>query len=150
MTKENKKLQIGLGVAILAIILVVGMARLFLFPGTYNLRGSSFSNQGSEQGTNTTKVIGWQDAAKHYGEFWTVEGTIVTTHNSGKACFLNFHPNWKEHFTAVIFANRFSQFPPNPERYYQSKKVQVTGYIKEYRGKPEIIVESPVQIRFLD
>jgi len=41
----------------------------------------------------TIRVISWQDAAKHYGENVTVEGTIVVTHNSGKACFLNFHPD---------------------------------------------------------
>jgi len=150
MTKENKRLPIRLGITVLAIILVVGMGKLLLFPGRDSLLGSILPNHGSEPQIDTTKVIGWQDAAKHYGEFCTVEGTIVTTHNSGKACFLNFHPDWKKYFTAVIFANRFSQFPPNPERYYQSKKVQVTGYIKEYRGKAEIIVESPVQIRVLD
>lgn len=103
-----------------------------------------------------TKVISWRDAAKHYGEHGTVEGKIVATKNIGKACFLNFDPDWKTTFTAVIFARRFSVFPPNPENYYLNKRVRVTGYIKEYRGrggkyapKPEIILEDPSQIEIV-
>ena len=95
-------------------------------------------------------VIPWQDAAKYFGEYATVEGTIVVTHNSGKACFLNFHPDYKRYFTAVIFASAFSQFPANPESYYQGKRVRVRGLIKEYNGQPEIILKTPEQIEILN
>ncbi len=101
-----------------------------------------------ESGEEST-VISWEDAAKHYGEYLTVEGTIVLTYNSGKACFLNFHSDWKKHFTVVIFASDFSKFPSPPEEYYRGKKIQVTGRIKSYHGKPEIIVEDPSQIELL-
>jgi hypothetical protein len=50
------------------------------------------------------EVISWEDAHNYYGELKTVEGVIVKSHNSGKAVFLNFHPNWKRYFTAVILA----------------------------------------------
>ena len=95
------------------------------------------------------QIISWQDAAKHYGEYATVEGTIVVTHNSGTACFLNFHPDYKRYFTAVIFASAFSRFPANPENYYYGKKVRVSGYIKGHKGKPEIILNDPSQIEIL-
>lgn len=98
-----------------------------------------------EEGT----VISWEDAAKHYGEYLVVEGTVVLTYNSGKACFLNFHPNWKEHFSVVIFASDFPKFPSPPEEHYRGKKIQVTGFIKSYHGRPEIIVEDPSQIEVL-
>jgi len=101
------------------------------------------------QPASTAQVISWRDAAKHYGEYATVEGTIVVTHNSGKACFLNFHPDYKRYFTAVIFASAFSRFPANPENYYYGKKVRVSGYIKEYEGKPEVILNNPSQIEIL-
>jgi hypothetical protein len=91
-------------------------------------------------------VIPWQDAANYYGQIKTVGGTIVETKNTGKVCFLNFSPNWRTDFTAVIFASDFSKFPPNPEAYYRGKKVRVTGNIQEYRGKPEIILKSQSQI----
>ena len=91
-------------------------------------------------------VISWREAAKHYGEFLTVEGVVVLSHNSGKACFLNFHESWETSFTAVIFARRFAAFPPSPEDHYRGKRVRVTGLIREYRGKPEIVLDSPGQI----
>ena len=94
-------------------------------------------------------VVFWQDAAKHYGEYAAVEGTIVATYNSGKACFLNFHKDYSRFFTAVIFASDFSRFSVTPESYYLGKKVRVSGYIKEYRGKPEIVLEYPDQIEIL-
>jgi len=96
-----------------------------------------------------TKVISWKDAHKYYGQYVTVEGKIVGTYNSGKVCFLNFNSNWKEGFTAVIFASDFYKFPPQPEEYYKNKTVRVTGTIKEYKGKPEIILKDPSQIEIV-
>jgi micrococcal nuclease len=96
--------------------------------------------------SESSHVISWQDAAKHYGEYVTIEGTIVATHNSGKACFLNFHPDYRRHLTAVIFASDFSRFPSKPENFYRSKKVRVSGYVKKYKGKPEIILKDPEKI----
>ncbi|MBA7483923.1 hypothetical protein ES707_19440 [subsurface metagenome] len=96
------------------------------------------------------KVISWRDAHEYYGEKVIVEGSIVATFNSGKACFLNFHKNWKKYFTAVIFHSNFGKFPKQPEVYYKDKKVQITGKIKEYEGKPEIILKHPSQIKIID
>lgn len=95
------------------------------------------------------EVISWENAHRYYGEMKTVEGTVVKSHNSGKAVFLNFHPNWKRYFTAVIFAGDFHKFPENPEQYYLNKRVRVTGKIKEHQGKPEIVVRSPDAIQIL-
>ena len=95
-------------------------------------------------------VVSWKDADRYYGKIKTVEGKIVDTHNSGKACFLNFHSNWKVDFTAVIFSSDFYKFPSNPEDYYYGKKVRVKGLIKEYQGKPEIILKSPSQIEVIE
>ncbi len=103
----------------------------------------------SQRPASPPPLISWQEAAKHYGKYCTVEGKIVLTKNTGKVCFLNFHKEWKRHFTAVIFADFFPRFPSQPERYYLHKTVRVTGIIKDYQGKPEIIVESPEQIEIL-
>ena len=92
------------------------------------------------------KVVSWKEAARHINEFATVEGQIVLTHRTEKACFLNFHPEWQHTFTAVIFARRFDAFPPEPEEHYRGKAVRVTGLIRYYKGKPEIVLESPDQI----
>ena len=94
-------------------------------------------------------IIDWKDADKYYGQYVIVEGTIVDTYNSGKACFLNFDPDWQQYFTAVIFACDFPSFPESPENYYLDKKVQIIGIIKEYEGSPEIIVKTPDQIKII-
>lgn len=96
------------------------------------------------------EVISYVDAGKYYGKIKTVVGTIVATNNTGKVCFLNFHKDWKRYFTAVIFASDFDKFPPHPEDYYLNRKVKITGLIKEYNGKPEIILKSPSQIQIIE
>lgn len=90
--------------------------------------------------------ISWDEADKYYGQTITITGKIVGTHNTGKVCFLNFHQNWKKYFTAVIFTSDFDKFPSNPESHYLNKEVKVTGFVKEYQGKPEIILKDPSQI----
>ena len=49
----------------------------------------------------------------------------------------------------MIFANCFERFPRNPEDFYRGKTVRVTGIVKEYEGKPEIILNSPKQIEVI-
>jgi DNA/RNA endonuclease YhcR with UshA esterase domain len=140
-------------IVLIAVILVLGF---IIIKSNYASKeqGTSISTTIKQERTEIKKeseeVISWKDAASYYGEYKTVEGTIVATYNSGKACFLNFHSNWKKYFTAVIFRSDFHKFPDNPEQYYDGKKVRITGKIKEYQGKPEIILKSPSQIEILD
>ena len=91
--------------------------------------------------------------AKNYiGEIAFVEGNVVSTYRSAKNnIFLNFErPYPNQCFSAVIFSSNLSKFPENPEKIYDKKKVRVFGKIKEYRGKPEIILESQNQIEILE
>jgi len=97
----------------------------------------------------TEKEISWEEAANYYGQTVWVRGKVVAANNTGKVCFLNFHRNWKRYFTVVIFASSFSRFPEPPERLYLNKEIRVYGRIREYQGKPEIIVESPDQIEII-
>lgn len=96
-----------------------------------------------------TKIISWENADKYYGQYVTVRGTVIATNNTGKVCFLNFHRNWKRYFTGVIFASSFKKFSSQPENEYLNKEVEITGYIKEYLGKPEIIINDPSQIKII-
>jgi micrococcal nuclease len=97
----------------------------------------------------TEKEISWEEAANYYGQTVWVRGKVVAANNTGKVCFLNFHRNWKRYFTVVIFASSFSRFPEPPEKLYLNKEIRVYGRLKEYQGKPEIIVESPDQIEII-
>ncbi|MDP3296735.1 MAG: hypothetical protein Q8N09_03945 [Thermodesulfovibrionia bacterium] len=155
---NRKNFLIRIIVTTVAVVLVMYLAKIWFVDQRGDKSATLDSKERQESTTlsgdlrtkNASRVISWQDADKHYGEYVTVEGKIVATHNSGKACFLNFHPNYKKYFTAVIFASAFSLFPANPENFYYGKKVRVSGYIKEYKGKPEIILNDPSQIEILE
>jgi len=86
------------------------------------------------------------EAAKPVGETTTITGTVDGVHQSGKDnIFLNIggtYPN--QAFTAFIPSASAAQFP-NP-RHYEGRTVSVFGKISLYKGKPEIIVNSPSQI----
>jgi len=53
------------------------------------------------------------------------------------------YPN--EVFTAVIFVSSRPKFG-TPETTFRGKCVCVTGQVRNYRGKPEIIVSDPSQL----
>ncbi|MCP9752901.1 hypothetical protein [Ferruginibacter sp. HRS2-29] len=48
--------------------------------------------------------------------------------------------------TVVVFGEDRKNFPEAPEKMYHQKEICVTGELIEYKGKPEIIVNSPEQI----
>ena len=85
------------------------------------------------------------DASKHIGETLTVcdkvYGTKYLETSSSAPTFLNMgaaYPN--SPFTVVIFGKDRPNFKEKPELYYDNKKVCVTGLVKEYKGKLEMII----------
>jgi hypothetical protein len=96
------------------------------------------------------RVITPDEAAKHVGEVVVVQGTIsqlavtvnLTTH-------INFGGQYPNHvFTATIFKAKQTLFPGI--RDLDGKLVQVEGLVHLYRGKPEIVLEEPKQIRLAE
>ncbi len=49
--------------------------------------------------------------------------------------------------TVVIFAKDRGNFSDTPEKLYANKSICVTGAIKEYKGKAEIIVRKQEEIK---
>ena len=105
---------------------------------------------GRKLSQDTTKTVDPSDAHGYYGEKVIVEGKIVRTYNSGKACFLNFHEDWKNHLTGVIFAADFENFTDSPEKLCLGKRVRIIGTIKKYKGAPEIILNDATEIEILE
>jgi DNA/RNA endonuclease YhcR with UshA esterase domain len=89
------------------------------------------------------------EAGDHIGEEAIVTGKIVDAYNSGKACFLNFHEDWRNHFSVVIFARNFERFDAPPETLFKGAEVRVRGEIKEFQGRSEIVVDGPDQIEIV-
>jgi len=92
-------------------------------------------------------VVTPADAAKHVGETVVVQGTIdqivltvnLTTH-------INFGGRYPNHaFTATILKASQPRFKAVKD--YEGKAVQVEGVVRLYRGKPEIVLTEPTQLR---
>ena len=95
-------------------------------------------------------VIDWREASKHVGKRVTVEGRIVASRNTGKACFLNFHTDYKRYLSLVILGSTLKRFPSDPAVTYQGKRVRVTGEVAQKDGRLEIVIEETGQIEVVE
>jgi len=91
------------------------------------------------------------EAASHVGEVATVCGEVTgakySSHRKRKPTFIDFgppHPN--QLFTALIWGEYRDRFDYVPESLL-GKTICVSGTITEYKGKAEIKVSDPAQIR---
>ncbi|HVW13480.1 MAG TPA: hypothetical protein VHB54_06660 [Mucilaginibacter sp.] len=96
-----------------------------------------------------TKIAA-KDAAKHLNETVSICDKIYSSkliENTGMV-LLDMgggHPN--QYLTVVIKGDNKTKFHANPEEYYKGKGVCVTGKLIDYKGKPEIIVSSPDDLK---
>ena len=93
------------------------------------------------------------EAANHVGEEATVCGEVTgakySDHRKRKPTFIDFgppHPN--QLFTALIWGEYRDKFDYVPESLL-GKTICVSGTISEYKGKAEIKVSDPTQIRLI-
>jgi DNA/RNA endonuclease YhcR with UshA esterase domain len=88
------------------------------------------------------------DAQKYVGKSVTVEGAVSEVHHaaSGKVTFIDMGGIYPDNpFAGVIFSDDASKFP-NVDS-LEGETIDVTGTIKLYRGKPEIILNDAGQIK---
>ena len=91
-----------------------------------------------------------EDAAGRVGETATVCGVVASAKfapgSRSQPTFLDLdRPYPNAPFTAVIFGSDRAKFGA-PETTLRGKRVCVTGQIRDYRGKPEIILKDPSQL----
>ncbi len=88
------------------------------------------------------------DSAKyHEGSLTTVCGKVFGSHtgNTG-VVMLNFGGAYPDNtFTAVIFADDASKFKKADE--YNGRQICVTGKVKLYKGKAEVVLKESNQLR---
>jgi len=106
---------------------------------------------GSEWKKLAGSAIGACNAGNYIGKEAIVEGKIVDAYKSNtNTVFINFEkPYPNSCFTAVIFSSDLYKFPENIEDYFEGKTARVKGVIKEYQGKPEVILDSLEQAEVL-
>jgi DNA/RNA endonuclease YhcR with UshA esterase domain len=91
-----------------------------------------------------------EEAPSHVGERATVCGVVASAayaaRSNGQPTFLNLGKPYPDQiFTAVIWGDDRSKFG-SPESTLRGKNICVTGEIKLYRGKPEIILRDSKQL----
>lgn len=88
-------------------------------------------------------------ARLYAGKRVVVEGEITETRRSDKVIVLNMEDELK---VAIFLSGwpNFEHFGIAPDTHYKGKRVRVTGRVRMYKGKPEIIVKHPISIRVVD
>jgi hypothetical protein len=92
-----------------------------------------------------------EEAARHVGETATVCGTVASAHFARRAAeqptFLDLdQPYPRQVFTVVIFGGDRAKFGA-PETALLGRHLCATGVIRLYRGRPEMTVTAPAQLR---
>ncbi len=91
------------------------------------------------------------EAAKHIGDSVTVCGKMFGgkyfDRSENKITLLNMGAAYPESpLTIVIEADSRKNFTNKPEEFYAEKEVCISGIIKEYKGKPQIIITKETDI----
>ncbi|MBS7565180.1 hypothetical protein KHS38_12275 [Mucilaginibacter sp. Bleaf8] len=99
------------------------------------------------------KVVPAKEAANHKNETVMITDTVaggkylagsnITLLDVGA-------PHPKEVLTLLIKGDDRKKFTTAPEALYKGKKVTITGTVIDYKGKPEIIITEPEQIKIVE
>lgn len=108
----------------------------------------AFANQAAIEADNIVSLISNVSQSKK------IQGTIkkvdVSELDNKKMISLNFGKNYNTSFSATISEDQMLKLVDNPEKYYKNKHVEVEGVIRLLNGKPEVILNSPDQIKFVE
>lgn len=90
-------------------------------------------------------VIGFDEAAAHVGEHVCLEGVVTDIGFGPKGTlFLNFGGIYPEHaFTALVPFPLARKSDEASWLAYLDRTVRVTGVVKLYKDKPQIVVTAP-------
>ena len=91
-----------------------------------------------------------RDAPRHVGEYVVIEGDVSTARIEGDACVLEFAPTSAENFRVLLVVPMISALPAHPERVYAGRRVRVSGTIRRFKGRCEMVLQSPGQIEVVD
>ena len=101
--------------------------------------------RGGNRGTSSAK-IGAAEAKNHYNESLIVTGQVAQVSFRPALVYLNLDKPYPDSpFSAVVFSRATNGFGDLSS--LKGKDVEIEGTIKEYRGKPEIVLEKTNQLR---
>ncbi|MGH8151097.1 MAG: S1/P1 nuclease [Steroidobacteraceae bacterium] len=97
-------------------------------------------------GTSAPAVVTPSAVLAYVGQRVTVRGAVADVHiTRAGVTFIDMGGRYPENtFTAVIFAANAARFPDVAA--LGGRAVEITGMVRLYRGKPEIVLRSPEQL----
>ena len=94
-------------------------------------------------------AVSWKDAGARVGQVITVEGIVARASVASGACTLEFAPDDPSALRVILMLSLFAA-PDEPDRLYEGRRVQASGRVQSYEGRPEIIIRRADQITLLD
>ena len=105
-------------------------------------------NTNSVAPVDGTKKIGADEASKFYELAMVVTGKVAQVTIRPTVIIIDMNQSGPNSpFTAVIFQDHVNLFADMQK--FQGQNVEISGTVTEYRNKPEIILESPDQIKIV-
>ena len=144
--KSKKKIiLITIGSLVLLLFIGVWLSGTGEKGGNYVLKSDSVTASVLESWDGEVHEYDYTEAPDHVGEKASISGKILRVFTSKTdTTFLDFCERFDAcPFSAVIFASDKDKFPDLSK--YEGK-VNITGVIKSYQGRAEIIVSDPGQI----
>jgi hypothetical protein len=95
------------------------------------------------------KEIGTALASKYYDEDMVVTGKVVAVSVRSTIAILDLDQPYPDTpLTVAVFDDNFGKFGDFQK--YNGHNVEISGTITEYHEKPEMVLESPRQIKIVD
>jgi hypothetical protein len=105
--------------------------------------------QTSVKPVQTTYRIETGQASQYIGKKCYVKGYVADVVIREKVAYLNFEKKYPNNpFTGTVFAGDFPAFGDLEK--YKNKNVEVFGTVDNYKGKPQVILNSPNQIKIIN
>ena len=145
---NKKKVYVALGIIGVIVVILIGWQLLSGKSAPIEPRGGEMQSAVGDSSTATDGSIptyDFKDAPDHIGEKATIKGAVlkVFTSKSGVTFFDFCKAAANCPFSAVIFSGDLKAFG-DVTRY--QRDVAVTGVIKSYQNKAEIVLNDPGQI----
>jgi hypothetical protein len=93
--------------------------------------------------------VDWRNAGSHVGERVSIEGDVAAARVENNTCVLEFDTADAGALRVRLLLPMVSSLPPRPERLYLGKRVVVTGTVRRFLGKLEMVVNSPGAIEVM-
>jgi DNA/RNA endonuclease YhcR with UshA esterase domain len=106
---------------------------------------------GTAQSTkpDDVKMLKADEAKDAIGKTATITGKVAEVHIQEKVTHINFDRLYPNHpFSAVVFSTKTNLFPDLKQ--LLGKKLAVSGKVEEFKGKPQIVLQSTNQLKIVE